>query len=106
MVTPSVTVAAGQQQEIGAKLYLGPENTDVLKSIAPALDMTVDYGMLWFLSSLLFSLMKMIHSVVGNWGWSIILVTVLIKLAFYRLSATSYRSMAGMRKLQPKIPGD
>ncbi len=63
----------------------------------------MDYGWLWFLSSLLFSLMKAIYSLVGNWGWSIVLVTVLIKLAFYRLSATSYKSMAGMRKLQPKL---
>lgn len=63
----------------------------------------MDYGILWFLSSLLFSLMKAIYTVVGNWGWSIVLVTVLIKLAFYRLSATSYKSMASMRKLQPKL---
>ncbi|PYD07377.1 membrane protein insertase YidC, partial [Pseudomonas syringae pv. pisi] len=70
---------------------------------SPSLDLTVDYGILWFLSSLLFSLMKAIYTVVGNWGWSIVLVTVLIKLAFYRLSATSYKSMASMRKLQPKL---
>ena len=84
-------------------MYLGPEITDVLKSIAPGLDLTVDYGWLWFLSSLLFSLMKSIYSFVGNWGLSIILVTLLIKLAFFRLSATSYKSMASMRKLQPKL---
>ncbi|KTD62424.1 membrane protein insertase YidC [Legionella shakespearei] len=98
-----LSVEPGQQKEIGSRLYIGPEITSVLKEISPSLDLTVDYGILWFLSSLLFSLMKAIYNFVGNWGWSIVLVTVLIKLAFYRLSATSYKSMAGMRKLQPKL---
>lgn len=102
-VSEPIVVAPGAEKKIGSSLYIGPEITSVLKGIAPGLDLTVDYGWLWFLSSLLFSLMKAIHSVVGNWGWSIVLVTVLIKLAFYRLSATSYKSMASMRKLQPKL---
>ncbi|MGL6036785.1 MAG: membrane protein insertase YidC [Legionella sp.] len=102
-VSQPLLIQPEQQKEIGAKLYIGPEITSVLKSIAPSLDLTIDYGILWFVSSLLFSLMKLIYGFVGNWGWSIVLVTVLIKLAFYRLSATSYKSMAGMRKLQPKL---
>ncbi len=102
-VSQPITVKPQEQKEVGSRLYVGPENTSVLKSIAPHLDLTVDYGILWFVSSLLFSLMTYIYNVVGNWGWSIVLVTVLIKLAFYRLSATSYKSMAGMRKLQPKL---
>ena len=102
-VSEPISVAPNQQQVIGSRLYLGPEITSTLKAIAPGLDLTVDYGWLWFISGLLFSLMKAIYSVVGNWGWSIVLVTVLIKLAFYKLSATSYKSMAGMRKLQPKL---
>lgn len=102
-VSQPITVAPAQTQDVSSRLYLGPEVTDQLKAIAPGLDLTVDYGWLWFLSALLFSFMKAIYSVVGNWGWSIVLVTVLIKLAFYRLSATSYKSMAGMRKLQPKL---
>lgn len=102
-VSKPITIEPSTQKEIASNLYVGPEITSELKAIAPGLDLTVDYGWLWFLSSFLFSLMKMIHSVVGNWGWSIVLVTVLIKLAFYRLSATSYKSMAGMRKLQPKL---
>ncbi|KTD07716.1 membrane protein insertase YidC [Legionella jamestowniensis] len=102
-VSQPITIAPGMQKEISSKLYVGPESTEVLKNIAPGLDLTVDYGWLWFLSSLLFSVMKAIYSLVGNWGWSIVLVTVLIKLAFYRLSASSYKSMAGMRKLQPKL---
>jgi YidC/Oxa1 family membrane protein insertase len=102
-VSQPLHLAPGEKGELSSRLYMGPEITSVLKSIAPGLDLTVDYGWLWFLSSLLFSLMKAIYSVVGNWGWSIVLVTVLIKLAFYRLSATSYKSMANMRKLQPKL---
>lgn len=102
-VSKAIMIEPNQHQSIGSRLYLGPEITSVLKTIAPGLDLTVDYGFLWFISSLLFSLMKTIYSVVGNWGWSIVLVTVFIKLAFYRLSATSYKSMANMRKLQPKL---
>jgi YidC/Oxa1 family membrane protein insertase len=102
-VSKPIVVKPAEQRDIGSKLYIGPEITSDLKSIAPSLDLTVDYGILWFVSSLLFSLMKAIYNFIGNWGWSIVLVTVLIKLAFYRLSATSYKSMAGMRKLQPKL---
>lgn len=103
LVSQPIVVKAAEQKSIAAQLYLGPEVASTLKEIAPYLDLTIDYGMLWFVSSLLFSLMKAIYNVVGNWGWSIVLVTALIKLAFYRLSATSYKSMAGMRKLQPKL---
>lgn len=102
-VSRQLVLKPGDTTSLAANLYVGPEITSQLKEIAPGLDLTVDYGWLWFLSSLLFSFMKAIHSVVGNWGWSIVLVTVLIKLAFYRLSASSYKSMAGMRKLQPKL---
>jgi YidC/Oxa1 family membrane protein insertase len=102
-VSQPILIKPEGQKEISSQLYIGPEITSVLKSISPSLDLTVDYGILWFVSSLLFSLMKAIYNLVGNWGWSIVLVTVLIKLAFYRLSATSYKSMAGMRKLQPKL---
>ncbi len=102
-VSQAIVVEPNTTKNIKAQLYLGPEITDVLKPIAPGLDLTVDYGWLWFISQLLFSLMKTIYSVVGNWGWSIVMVTLLIKLAFYQLSAKSYKSMAGMRKLQPKM---
>ena len=103
IVSYPITIKPEEKKEIGSKLYVGPEITSVLKTIAPSLDLTVDYGILWFVSSLLFSLMRAINNFVGNWGLSIVLVTMLIKLAFYRLSATSYKSMAGMRKLQPKL---
>lgn len=102
-VSAPIVVAPQQPQTITTQLYLGPEVTDVLKGIAPGLDLTVDYGWLWFISQLLFSVMKGIYSFIGNWGWSIVLVTMLIKLVFYRLQAASFKSMANMRKLQPKI---
>ena len=102
-VSQPINLAPSETNTTSSRLYLGPEVTSTLKEIAPGLDLTVDYGWLWFISALLFSVMKAIYAVLGNWGWSIVLVTVLIKLAFYKLSATSYKSMAGMRKLQPKL---
>lgn len=102
-VSSVIELYPSEHHVIGAQLYVGPEIGSVLRNISPGLDLTVDYGWLWFLSSMLFSLMNTIYSVVANWGWSIVLVTVLIKLAFYKLSATSYKSMANMRRLQPKL---
>jgi len=100
---PSYTVNPGQTQKFTSTFYVGPEIADNLKALAPHLEMTIDYGFLWFISVIIFWLMQKIHFIVGNWGFSIILVTILIKLLFYKLSATSYRSMAKMRVLQPKI---
>lgn len=102
-VSKQIELNPSQQQKISSKLYIGPEVGKILHGISPGLDLTVDYGWLWFISSMLFSLMSIIYSFVGNWGLSIVLVTVLIKLAFYKLSATSYKSMANMRRLQPKL---
>ncbi len=102
-VSHQIELDAAQKKVVSTQLYIGPEVASVLHAISPGLDLTVDYGWLWFLSSILFSFMTMIHTVIGNWGWSIVLVTILIKLAFYRLSATSYKSMANMRRLQPKL---
>ena len=102
-VSQPIVLDAGQKQVVSSKLYIGPESSAVLHAISPGLDLTVDYGLLWFISSILFSIMTAIHSIIGNWGWSIVLVTVLIKIAFYKLSTTSYKSMANMRRLQPKL---
>jgi YidC/Oxa1 family membrane protein insertase len=102
-VSAPITIEPSATKSLGSKLYLGPEITETLKQISPGLDLTVDYGWLWFISQLLFSIMKSIYNVIGNWGFAIVLVTVFIKLAFYKLSAKSYKSMAGMRNLQPKI---
>ena len=101
----AVKVQPNQMVETGAVLYVGPKVQDKLETLAEGLELTVDYGWLWFISQPLFALLQLIHSLVGNWGWSIILLTVLVKSAFYPLSATSYRSMAKMRKLTPKIQG-
>lgn len=100
---PKITVAPNQNFNTSLKLYVGPENVDTLSSIAPGLERTVDYGILWPISSLIFKVMDLIHDYIGNWGWAIVLVTVLIKLLFYKLSAKSYRSMARMKNLAPKI---
>jgi len=102
-VGPVTTVAPGTLGTAAARLYAGPEVADTLASTAPHLDLTVDYGWLWPISVAIFAVMKYIHKVLGNWGWSIVLVTLLIKLLFYKLSATSYRSMAKMRKLTPQL---
>lgn len=98
-----VAVPPSNENTVGGQFYLGPEIKDVLKPISPGLDLTIDYGILWPISQLLFWLLKNIYQFVGNWGWSIILVTLMIKLAFYKLSASSYRSMGHMRRIQPKI---
>lgn len=102
-VGPQITIAPNQTATTAATLYAGPELMDQLRSLAPGLDLTIDYGWLWFISIAIFWLLKQIHQIVGNWGWAIVLVTVFIKLCFYKLSASSYKSMAGMRKMQPKI---
>ena len=101
--SPQLTVAAGSQGEIKAGFYAGPKDQPKLEAIAPYLDLTVDYGWLWWIAKPIFFVMTFIHGLVGNWGWTIILLTVCIKLLFYKLSATSYRSMAKMRKLQPEM---
>ncbi|WP_371924733.1 membrane protein insertase YidC [Endozoicomonas sp. SCSIO W0465] len=99
----AMVVQPGETIETGATLYVGPKNQENLKSLSDGLELTVDYGMLWFLAQPLFTILKWIHSLVGNWGWSIILLTVLVKAVFYPLNATSFRSMAKMRKLGPKL---
>jgi YidC/Oxa1 family membrane protein insertase len=100
---PNIPISAKGSATTSAKLYTGPEITDVLSKIAPGLDLTISYGWLWPISVALFWVLKLIYEVVGNWGWAIVIITILIKLAFYHLSAKSYFSMAKMRKLQPRI---
>ena len=100
---PRVTVAPDAQQTISTKFYAGPKDQYTLADISEGLDLTVDYGWLWWIAQPLFWLLTKLHGIFGNWGWSIIALTFIIKLAFFRLSATSYRSMANMRRLQPKM---
>ncbi len=103
MYGPPLDVPAGAVQEASYRMYLGPKLQQVLAGLAPGLELTADYGMLWFLAKPIYWLLEHIHGLVGNWGWSIILLTMLIKGAFFKLSATSYKSMAKMRKVQPRM---
>ena len=101
--SPQVEVKPGTSGELKASFYAGPKDQYRLEEISPYLDLTVDYGWLWWIAKPIFWVLYHIHGLIGNWGWSIILLTVMIKLAFFKLSATSYRSMANMRKLQPEM---
>ncbi|MGD9152686.1 MAG: membrane protein insertase YidC [Gammaproteobacteria bacterium] len=103
IVSSMLAINPGKSVDINANFYAGPKIAKRLGVIAPFLAKTVDYGFLWFIAILLFKVMKFFYQIIGNWGWSIIAVTILIKLVFYKLSASSYKSMAGMRKLQPKL---
>lgn len=102
-VYPATTVAPGETAEVGARAYVGPKIIDRLESVAPNLDRTVDFGWLFFISLPLFIILDWFHSLVGNWGVAIILLTVLVKGVFFHLSATSYRSMARMRAVAPQL---
>jgi YidC/Oxa1 family membrane protein insertase len=94
---------AGGKVEISTQIYVGPKLQAELPEIAKGLDLTVDYGMFTAISKPLFWVLNKIHSVVGNWGWAIIFLTILIKLLFFKLTEKQYNSMARMRKLQPRI---
>ncbi|MDG9923421.1 MULTISPECIES: membrane protein insertase YidC [unclassified Pseudomonas] len=100
---PQLSVASGASAETGAVLYAGPKIQEHLKQLSPGLELTVDYGILWFIAQPIFWLLEHIHNLLGNWGWSIIVLTIIIKLAFFPLSAASYRSMARMRAVSPKL---
>jgi len=101
-LTP-VTVAPGETGSLGLDLYAGPKEQDRLTDKPKGFDLTVDYGWLTPVSAPLFWILDKIHDLIGNWGWAIILLTCLIKLVFYPLSAASYKSMAKMKKLQPRL---
>ena len=98
-----ISVPVGESADYKASFYIGPKDQDALIGMAEYLDRTLDYGFLWILAEPIFKAMKMIHSVIGNWGWTIILLTLGIKLFLYPLSAASLKSMAKMRNLQPQM---
>jgi YidC/Oxa1 family membrane protein insertase len=100
---PVVESTAAMPLNYTFKLFVGPKLQDQLTAIGEKLDLTVDYGRLTLLAQPMFWLLSFVERWVGNWGWAIILVTVLIKLAFYKLTAMSNRSMAKMRRLAPRI---
>jgi YidC/Oxa1 family membrane protein insertase len=98
-----INIAAGASGEYKVDLYVGPKNQDVLKELSEYLDLTIDYGFLWMLAKPIFAALQMIHGLLGNWGWSIILLTLFIKILLYPLSAASLKSMGKMRTLQPEM---
>ncbi|MEM9254463.1 MAG: membrane protein insertase YidC [Pseudomonadota bacterium] len=100
---PPIVLDPGNAGSIGAQFYAGPKDQYRLKEISPYLDLSVDYGFLWWIAQPLFWLLTQFYALTGNWGVAIILLTVLVKALFYKLSATSYRSMANMRRVQPKM---
>ncbi len=100
---PGMQIPAGGSHTTSSRLYVGPALQDVLPGVAPGLQLTVDYGWFTLFAGPIYWLLSKIHWLVGNWGWSIILLVLLIKLAMYKLSDTQYRSMARMRALQPRL---
>ena len=103
-VNPSSRITAGSSANIGKnQLFIGPKEHVRLENLAPGLDKTVDYGFLFIVAKPLSVFLHWIYSFVQNWAISIILVTLAIKLAFYKLSEKSFRSMAGMKKLAPRL---
>jgi YidC/Oxa1 family membrane protein insertase len=100
---PTIQVAPGDSAATSILLYSGPKKQYLLRELAKGLDLTVDYGFLWWIAQPLFSLLDFIHGLVGNWAVAIILLTVIVKMLLYPLSAASFKSMAKMRKLQPEM---
>src|SRR5690606_25302615 len=100
---PLQTIAAGQTGTFHETLFVGPKLQSQLEQTGPELQRVADYGKLTIIAQPLFALLEAVHRVVGNWGWSIVIVTFLIKLVFYKLTAASGRSMAKMRNLAPRI---
>lgn len=102
-LSPSIAVAPGETKSDSARLYIGPKLQSTLDQVAPGLSLTVDYGIFTVIAEPLHWILAQLHKLTGNWGLAIILLVLLIKAAFFKLSETQFRSMAKMRKLQPRI---
>ncbi|HRK85342.1 MAG TPA: membrane protein insertase YidC [Alcaligenes faecalis] len=100
---PVGTIEAGQSKAVDAALWVGPQDQKAMAQLATGLDLVVDYGWLTIISKPLFKLLTWLHALLGNWGWAIVALTVLIKLVFFPLSAASYRSMAKMKHFAPRM---
>ncbi|OCQ54477.1 Membrane protein insertase YidC [Photorhabdus australis subsp. thailandensis] len=98
-----ISVAANSEKTVSSTLWVGPEIQDEMAAVAPHLDLSVDYGWLWFISQPLFKLLKFLHGFIGNWGFSIIVITFIVRGIMYPLTKAQYTSMAKMRLLQPKL---
>ncbi len=103
VIVPLATVEPGATANVAVPLYAGPQEQEKLAKIAPGLDLVVDYGWLTVIAAPIFWVLQWINGFIGNWGWSIIVLTILIKAIFFPLSAASYKSMAKMRVLTPKM---
>jgi YidC/Oxa1 family membrane protein insertase len=103
VILPTPIIAPGATATVSVPLYAGPQEQDKLKAIAPGLDLVVDYGWLTVIAAPLFWVLQFFHGWLGNWGLAIILLTVVLKLIFFPLSAASYRSMAKMKLVSPKL---
>lgn len=101
--TQNTVVKADSEKTLSAKLWVGPKSQDAMAAVANNLDLTVDYGWLWFISIPLFKILNFIHSIIGNWGFSIIVLTLIVRSVMFPLTKAQYTSMAKMRLLQPKL---
>ena len=99
----TIVVAPGESADYTMRFYAGPKDQYALAEISPNLDLTIDYGFLWFLAAPIYWLLRQIDSFIGNYGFSIIALTLVVKALLYKLSETQYRSMAGMRRVMPKM---
>jgi YidC/Oxa1 family membrane protein insertase len=103
VILPVASIAPGATGEIKVPLYVGPQEQDALAKLATGLDLVVDYGIFTVLAAPLFWLLKWLYGIVGNWGWAIVLLTIIIKSVFYPLNHASARSMAKMKVIAPKM---
>jgi YidC/Oxa1 family membrane protein insertase len=103
MLFPLGEIAAGQSKSLSAKLFVGPQEEVKLTELAPGLELVKDYGWTRIMAKPLFWLLNHLHGLIGNWGWAIVALVVLLKAAFYWLNASAYRSMAKMKALNPRI---
>ncbi|MGQ0711361.1 MAG: membrane protein insertase YidC [Rhodoferax sp.] len=102
-VAPLEAIAPGQSKVVQAKLFIGPQEEKLLESLAPGLELVKDYGYFTILAKPLYWLLDKLHSVLLNWGWSIVALVVVLKIAFYWLNAKAYASMAKMKAVNPRI---
>ena len=102
-VSPAFDVPAGSEKVVSASFYAGPKDVDQMEAAAPNLELTLDYGWLWWIASPLYIVLKWIHGLVGNWGLTIICITILVKAALFQLNAKAFKSMAKMRKFGPEM---
>jgi len=102
-IQPLSLLEPGDRRTTESVLYVGPQDQHMLEKLSPGLDLVVDYGWLTVIAKPLYWLLETLHGMVGNWGWAIVLLTIVVKLAFFPLQAASYRSMAKMKQVTPKM---